>query len=71
MTPGERRPQIGSWPAIEAAVQHGLELKVWYSPETKLFTALVRKGQDDFLWATGVKLELALDHLENELNDEP
>ena len=71
MTPGERRPQIGSWPAIEQAVQHGRELKVWYSPETKLFRAFVPKGEESFQWATGLKLEWALDHLENELNDEP
>lgn len=71
MTHGERRSQIGSWPAIEEAVKHGLELKVWYSPDTKLFTALVRKGEESFQWATGNRLEWALDHLENELNDEP
>lgn len=71
MTHGERRPQIGSWPAIEEAVKHGRELRLRYDANQKRFHAMLRTTEEEIEKEVGNRLEWALDHLENALNDEP
>ena len=71
MTHGERRSQIGSWPAIEEAVKHGMKLHLWYDANQKRFHAMLCTTEEEIEKEVGNTLEWALDHLENALNDEP
>lgn len=71
MTHGERRAQIGSWPAIEEAVKQGMELRVWWSVEEKRFKSFLLTKREFVAIESGNNINWALDHLENELNDEP